>query len=145
MNNIHTLVMGIGDLTWESNKKNLILENISDSYFKLSDKFNFYCSVYQEKDNFKILDYNFNDNSSKCVNKLIGWDIISANILYKKTLKPLKNNKVVIFYDSFLLPIISIYKNIFREIYLIKNSFDKNVIEKIKPDLIFEFRAERFL
>jgi hypothetical protein len=31
------------------------------------------------------------------------------------------------------------------ETYIVKNTFNEELIEKIKPDYIFEFRAERFL
>ena len=52
---------------------------------------------------------------------------------------------MLIFYDSFLLPMLSVYLNMCREVYMSKNSYSPELINVIQPDYIFEFRVERFL
>ena len=137
---------GIGDLTWGCNRKDTILNDISDIYYKFPPDKDFYMTSYMKNNqSFKILDYNLNDISDKYVNNLIDWDLITNNILYKKTDTSQIKKKVVIFYDSLLLSSIGLYKNLFREIFLIKNIFNKRLLKKINPDFIFEFRVERFL
>ena len=92
-----------------------------------------------------ILDYKLND----CTNDLLGqsllWKIISKYILYKKNIESDNNFKVIIFYDSFLLQVLTLYMELFNEVYMIKNIYDNNLIELIKPDYVFQFCVERFL
>jgi len=97
------------------------------------------------KDNrdIRILDYNMEDKTKELEDKLLNWDVLSKNIIYKKNNEMKK--RIIIFYDSFLLNIISLYLEIFYEIYMIKNIYDDKFIDIIKPDYIFEFRVERFL
>jgi len=33
----------------------------------------------------------------------------------------------------------------FEEVYMIKNTYDETLVDKINPDFVFEFRVERFL
>jgi hypothetical protein len=73
-----------------------------------------------------------------------GWEILSKHIIYK-TNSNTNKLKVIIFYDSFLLSIISLYMELFGEVYMIKSVYDNRLIEAIKPDYVFEFRVERFL
>jgi len=145
-NNLSLIDKGIGDLTWDSNKGSLNLEDISDIYYKLPKKYDFYCTKYDntEKD-FQILTKNLVNISLNYKNKSIDWNCISNNILYYNSNKAPINKKVFIFYDSFLLSSICLYKNIFKEIYFIKTVYDNNYINKINPDYVFEFRVERFL
>jgi len=136
----------VGDLTWDINRQDTILNDISDIYYKFPPDIDFYMTTYMKNDqSFKILDYNFNDISDKHVNNVIDWNLVSDNIFYKKTDTFQINKKVVIFYDSFLLSSIGLYKNLFKEIYFIKNSFNSCLLKKINPDFVFEFRVERFL
>ena len=74
---------------------------------------------------------------------MVDWNIVSKYMIYKKN--NLKNFKVIIFYDSFLLNILPLYMELFNEVYMIKNVYSNQLIEMINPDYIFEFRVERFL
>jgi hypothetical protein len=145
-NNLNLIGKGIGDLTWDLNKGSMELEDISDIYYKLPKKYDFYCTKYDntEKD-FQILTNNLVNISLNYKNKIIDWECISKNILYYNNDKYEINKKVLIFHDSFLLYSISLYKNMFKEIYFIKNVYDDTYINKINPDYVFEFRVERFL
>jgi hypothetical protein len=77
--------------------------------------------------------------------KIIDWNILSDYILYRKNDIYNNNLKIIIFYDSFLINIIHLLLNLFREIYFIKDIFNEKYINIINPDYIFEFRVERFL
>lgn len=143
---LSSIGMGIGDLTWESNKKDIILDDISDIYYKMPDKYDFYCKLYNyNEENFRILDNNLTDISIKYKNQMIDWEIVKNSIFYHKSKILCINKKVLFFYDSFLLPCIQLYKNLFNEIYFIKKPFNFADFNKINPDLVFEFRIERFL
>ena len=142
---LHSMGKGIGDLTWESNKGNLLLNDISDIYYSLPEEYNFYMTWYSKNDKrFKILNSQLIDTSDKH-HGWVSWNLISTSILYNKSENAVIDKKVIFFYDSFLLQSIGLYKDIFKELYLIKNVINPNIINKIKPDFIFEFRAERFL
>lgn len=56
-----------------------------------------------------------------------------------------KQYKVLLFYDSFLANVLDLYLKLFKEVYMIKDIYDRKYIEYIKPDYVFEFRVERFL
>lgn len=145
-NSLSLIGKGVGDLSWDSNKGSLVLEDISDIYYKLPKKYDFYCTKYDntEKD-FQILTKNLENISLYYKNTSIDWNCISNNILYYNSNEAKTNKKVLVFYDSFLLSSIGLYKNIFKEIYFIKTVYDNNNINKINPDYVFEFRVERFL
>lgn len=139
---------GVGDLTWDMNKGDLIIDNISDIYYSISNPSytKFYLNIYlQDKDSYQILDIDLNDISSKYYNEKISWDIINIVYLYKKNILYKINKRVIIFYDSFLLAVINLYKDIFKEVFLVKEIFRNDIINKINPDFIIEFRVERFL
>ena len=145
-NSLNLISKGIGDLTWELNKGSLELEDISDIYYQLPKKYDFYCTKYDNKDeDFKILSNNLINISLNYKNRNIDWECISKNILYYNSNKALINKKVLIFYDSFLLSSIGLYKNMFKEIYFIKNIYNDTNINRINPDYVFEFRVERYL
>ena len=135
---------GIGDLTWDINKGNLEV-NTTDKYYNIEPLVDFYLSIYNNDSNYCILDYDLNNISKDWINKLIDWDCVSKNIFYKKNTDYIIKQKVLIFYDSFLLSSIKLYKDIFEEIYLAKTIFNIGLIDKIKPDFIIEARVERFL
>jgi hypothetical protein len=146
VNSLSELHEGLGDLTWETNKGDLILNDISDTYYNIISFPKFYCNIYSNDDNiYSILDYNLTNISDRYYNQVITWDIINKHFLYKKNNIFKINKRVLIFYDSFMLSTINLYKNIFREIYLIKTVFNNNIIVQIKPDFIIECRVERFL
>jgi hypothetical protein len=77
--------------------------------------------------------------------KIVSWEVISKYILYINN-NILKNKyKVLIFYDSFLLSTISLYMELFKEVYMIKSMYNEEIKKLINPDYVFEFRIERFL
>ena len=78
-------------------------------------------------------------------NEFARWDIISKYIIYIKNENINPKIKVLIFYDSFLLHSLQLYFDLFYEIYFIKNVYNIETINLIKPDFVFEFRCERFL
>lgn len=145
VSSLSSLSKGIGDLTWDMNKGELILNDVSDIYYKFENTEDFYLNVYNIENNYLILTYNFKHISDNYIGKLIDWECLSSNIIYKKNTHFLCNKRVVIFYDSFLVSSISLYKNLFEEIFLIKNNFDEELVNKINPDFIIEARVERFL
>jgi hypothetical protein len=136
------LNIGLGDLTWESNKGNQELDNILDTYYYSDELIQIYCQ--NNNQDIVFYDKNLINKSDKIIDKIIDWYIISDHILYKKNNNTI-NKKVIIFYDSFLLSTLSLYLTMFYEVYMIKDVYNTNIIDKINPDLIFEFRVERFL
>lgn len=141
---LKNLSRGIGDLTWDSNLGEQKLDNIYDNYYYSNDILDFYMYyIIKNEKNIRFLDNRLIDNTLSLENQNTTWEIISKYIIYKKN-EDLKY-KVVIFYDSFLLSILPLYLNLFGEIYLVKNIYSNDLIDKIKPDYIFEFRVERFL
>lgn len=138
------LSIGLGDLTWDSNKGDLVVDT-NDTYYTIKPCIKFYAERYNNNDNYQLLDYELNNNSENYVNKIVTWDCISKNLLYKKNKSYFIDKKALIFYDSFLLSTVKLYENIFKEIYLVKNIFKENIIKNIKPDFIIEARVERFL
>lgn len=141
---LSNLQIGIGDLTWESNLGNQILNNITDTYY-YSDDINY---IYMKhtiinNDKIRLLDQSLNDITNNHINSIIIWDLISKYILYKNNEN--KFYTVLIFYDSFLLSTLSLYLDMFKHVYMSKSIYDINLINKIKPDYIFEFKCERFL
>ena len=121
------------------------LQDIQDH--KIENLQLFYCKNYNNDDNnnFRILDTYLNDISKNYYNKIIDWDCVSKNIFYKSNTQFIIDKIIVVFYDSFLLQSLPLYKNIFKEIYFVKSNFNLFIINKINPDFIYEFRIERFL
>jgi hypothetical protein len=142
---LSSLSKGIGDLTWDMNKGYIILNDISDIYYKFDNIEDVYLNVYNSENNYLILNYNFENISNNYVGILIDWKCLSSNILYIKNDNFLYNKRVIIFYDSFLVSSLSLYKTLFKELFLIKNCFNLKLINKINPDFIIEARIERFL
>jgi hypothetical protein len=144
------LNMGIGDLTWEINLGDQILESRNDTYYFTDESetlFNF--NSHRLKNSpykgLTILTYDLLDETSLHTGVKMDWNLVSKYIIH--TLNPgnTLKKKVVIFYDSFLLSSLGLWMNLFRDVYFIKNTFDPELVEKIKPDYILEFRVERFL
>jgi hypothetical protein len=137
---------GIGDLLWENNLGDQIVENKMDTFYYSEDNNYLYCKyVITKNGEIRILNKNLQDINEEIQGSVLSWDIISNNILYKKDNKCINKNKVIIFYDSFLLSTLSLYLELFEEIYMVKSIYDVNLINIIIPDYIFEFRVERFL
>lgn len=148
VNSLNLLNKALGDLTWDSNLGDQKLLDITDDYYYTNNFDDFYC-YYKINTNssirFLLFDNDkLNDNTELIENLIVDWNIISKYIIYNKNICENKL-KVIIFYDSFLLSILSLYITIFHEIYLIKNTYSEKLIDIIKPDYVFEFRVERFL
>jgi len=138
------LCRGVGDLTWETNLGNQLLNDINDKYYYSNDMLDFYIYyIIKNENSIRFLDYDLNDNTLSLENQNTSWDIISKYVIYKKNENC--KHKVLIFYDSFLLSTIPLYLNLFNEVYLAKTLYNNNLINLIKPEYVFEFRVERFL
>jgi hypothetical protein len=141
---LSSLNIGIGDLTWGYNLGNQQLDFKNDNYYYSDDIEDFYMK-YTIKNNDKYIFYNYEleNKNEELENKIVDWNIISKYIIYKNNID--KKNKVIIFYDSFLLSILPLYMELFKDVYMIKNIYNNELIDLIKPDYVFEFRVERFL
>jgi hypothetical protein len=141
---LSSLNIGIGDLTWGCNLGNQQLDFKNDNYYYSDDIEDFYMK-YTIKNNDKYIFYNYEleNKNEELENKIVDWNIISKYIIYKNNID--KKNKVIIFYDSFLLSILPLYMELFKDVYMIKNIYNNELIDLIKPDYVFEFRVERFL
>jgi hypothetical protein len=143
-----SLNQGIGDLTWSQNLGDQHLDNTRDNYYFTNDFECFYNKYVIKNDNeIRFLNYELIDETMTLENRneFAHWNIISKYIIYKKNNNSLPKIKVIVFYDSFLLNILPLYLELFYEIYMIKEVYDSKFINLIKPDYVFEFRAERFL
>ena len=139
------LNLGLGDLLWKENLGEQIIQNITDTFYYSNDIKYIYCAhIIQINDNLRILDKNLNDKNNEMQSGVLSWDVLSNYILFQKNIS---NNKlkVLIFYDSFLTSILSLYLELFEEVYMSKSVYDNTLIEIINPDYVFEFRVERFL
>ena len=146
LNNVELslLNLGIGDLTWSHNLGNQVLEDKKDNYYYSDDIQYFYLRYVIKKDNeYVFYDYGLINKTDELDNKVVTWDEISKYIIYKKNV--LRKHKAIIFYDSFLLNTISLYMELFYEVYMVKNCYNNHLINVINPDYVFEFRIERFL
>jgi hypothetical protein len=140
------LGLAIGDLTWPSNLGNQHLDDINDTYHFSNDIMPFYNSYkIQNNSNIRFLNYDLIDKTQELeINQeFLNWNIISKYIIYKNT----NNNscKILIFYDSFLTNTLPLYFDLFENIYFVKNVYDNNIINKIKPNYVFQFMVERHL
>jgi hypothetical protein len=139
---------GIGDLTWYQNLGEQELDNALDNYYFTNDFESFYNKyLVKNEREIRFLNYELIDETLilENTNKIADWNVISKYIIYKKNSNSLPKMKALVFYDSFLLNILPLYLDLFYEIYMIKEIFNTKFINLIKPDYVFEFRAERFL
>jgi hypothetical protein len=139
---------GLGDLTWSQNLGNQTLTETEDILFMSDDIDQIYIThEFAKNDTIRLLlfkqDHILDDTDNHLGEKL-DWMIVSKYILHKYNARSPKY-KVVIFYDSFLLSTLSLYLNMTSEVYMIKSTFNKNLVQYLKPDYVFEFRVERFL
>jgi hypothetical protein len=150
------LKLGIGDLLFKENIGDLVINNKDDIYYYSEDIPYFYTKylidnneklIYNNSkiffikaENNKVVDY-----TKKLVGNYATWDIISKYIIFVENESIKNNNKILIFYDSFLLHSIQLYFNLFKYTFFSKTCFSDEIIEILKPDYIFEFRVERFL
>ena len=140
------LQLGLGDLTWETNLGDQFIENTVDTYYH-SDDIELIFPKYEIKtnDKIKILDYELNDCTEKLIGSPVNWDVVSNYIIHSKNDTVEVKKKFLIFYDSFLLSSLTLWMLTFYDVYFVKSNFNEEVIKKINPDYIFEFRVERFL
>lgn len=142
---LSSLCVGIGDLTWGNNLGNQTLDDKQDTYYYSDDFEQFYMKhIIKNNGQYIFYNYKIEDKTHELENALVDWNVMSSYIIYKNNNYETKN-KVVIFYDSFLLSILPLYMSLFNEVYMIKNIYDNNLINLINPDYVFEFRVERFL
>jgi len=142
---LNTLPYGIGDLTWESNVGNQVLNNTTDNFYYHKDINCFYC-IYKitNESNIRFLNKEFIDQTKNLEGNIVDWNIISEytiNVKHNDKI-PLK---IIIFYDSFLLHSLALYFTLFNDVYFIKDVYSVDKINLINPDYVFEFRVERFL
>jgi hypothetical protein len=149
VDNLTSLGIGCGDLTWDFNLGDQILESQKDIYYEIIDSEQLYTKYLfndsSEIKTFEYIDNSIIDKTDENMNKIIDWHVISKYILFKQNINCDNNLKVVIFYDSFLCRTLQLYMNLFYEVYFAKACFDINIVNIINPDYIFEFRVERFL
>lgn len=143
--NLMDLQIGIGDLLWEQNLGNQVVDNCIDTFYYSSDVEYIYCKhTIQINDTLRVLNSNLIDQNHILIGSVIDWNILSNYILYQKN-NTTNKMKVVIFYDSFLIALLRLYLDLFEEVYMIKDIYRKDIIHYLKPDYVFEFRVERFL
>jgi hypothetical protein len=151
VNDLSSLGLGIGDLTWSTNLGDQTLETTKDTYYEIIGSEQLYSKyVLNMTSEIKLVDFDYANNNvidktSENIYKTLDWNIISKYSLFKKNTNANNKYKVVIFYDSFLCSTLQLYMNLFYEIYCIKSVFNIYTINIINPDYVFEFRAERFL
>ena len=139
------LTIGIGDLTWDSNRGSIALDSTADVYFKSDTVESLYMTYKIAVDGpIRLLGPTLEDITETHVGATLDWSIVSPCILFKKNPGGV-SKKVLIFYDSFLCSTLSLYLNLFAATYMAKTIYDPVLVDKINPDLVFEFRVERFL
>ena len=121
------------------------IDDKNDNFYFSEDLFYFYnIYIIQNESNIRFLNYKLNDDTQLLEGTNAHWNIISKYIIYVKNENKIPL-KIVVFYDSFLLNVLSLYFDLFNEIYFIKNVYSNDLIQLINPDYVFEFRLERFL
>ena len=151
INNLQSLQLGLGDLTWDINKGDLKLNNINDVYYTINQNFPFYCKLKitnplnVENVNINILNGLLDNVTDQYLNNIITWQILSDNIIESKNNNNGNNIKVLIFYDSFLIQIVPLIMKTFKHCFFSKTNINYNLIDKINPNFVLEFRVERFL
>ena len=144
--NLLDLPYGIGDLLWPQNLGNQNVDEKIDSFYYSEEISHIYMKYIIKSDkSLRILNRNLVDITDVLENKIVEWKIISTYILFNNNKFCLNKYKVIIFYDSFLLSTLSLYLELFEEVYMIKSVYENEIINLIKPDFVFEFRVERFL
>jgi hypothetical protein len=145
VSSLSELNIGIGDLTWGSNRGSISLAGTDDVFFKSDTVDSLYMTYKIAVDgSIRLLGSKLEDITEKYAGATLDWSVVSECILYKKNSNGVAK-KVLIFYDSLLCSTLSLYINLFTEIYMVKNIFNPALVDKINPDLVFEFRVERFL
>ena len=140
------LGIGIGDLTWPLNCGSTIIADTSDVYFYSDTAVaeSPYMKYRVGAGSIRLLTSALEDITDSYNGKLLDWPILSSCILFIRNAGAI-GKRVLIFYDSFLISTMSLYMNIFNETYMAKKIYDPALVDLVKPDYVFEFRAERFL
>ena len=145
---LSSLQLGIGDLTWQTNCGDLILQDISDNYYYSTDIIEFYCKYKIQKDNkfdMKFYDHENNNKTEELIDTIVSWNTLSTYIITTKHDKVNNKFKVLIFYDSFLLSTMVLYMETFYECIFIKRPYSIDLVNKNHSDYILEYKVERFL
>jgi hypothetical protein len=148
VSSLHNTGSGLGDLMWVTNLGNQTLLNTSDNFYYCNELPEIYLKYKITNDShlrlMSLENKTIVDKTQLYIDKIITWPSLSSHFIYKKNDgKP--KYKCLIFYDSFLLSTLSLYLELFEDMYLAKSAFHKELIDVINPDFIFEFRIERFL
>lgn len=134
-----------GDLLNRYNIGNNVVKLFYEDVYFTSDDLCFINKIFYKTHDFILYDSSLNNVSENFINKKIIWDDFKKFIIYSKNLNSKVNLKVLILHDSFLASTIKLYHNIFRYTYSIRHKFSQELIDFLKPDLIFELKIERFL
>jgi hypothetical protein len=151
VDNLTSLQLGLGDLTWDTNKLDLVLNNISDIYYISEHNFPFYCKLkilnplIIDDINIKILNTSLENITSNYLDSVITWNILSETIISSVCNNIDNNLKILIFYDSFLVSIIPLIMKTFKYCFFSKSHVNQTIVDNVNPDYILEFRIERFL
>ena len=141
------LNLGLGDLLWKTNLGEQIVKDCSDIFYYCDEiEYIYHVHKIENEDKIRILSKSLTDETEKLhlLGAIIDWNILSNFILYQKN--DCNNKlKVLIFYDSFLSSLLSLYLELFHEVFMIKEIYNNDIINIVKPDYVFEFRVERFL
>ena len=138
------LQLGIGDLLWETNLGDQYVEDHTDNFYYSDDIEYIYCKhKIQENDKLRILSKDLNDETNKLIGRNVSWEILSTYILHKKNI--CKNKlKVLIFYDSFLTSSLSLYLDLFEEVYMVKEIYNNNIINTKNQILFLNLELKDF-
>ena len=135
-----------GDLLNPLNLGDMIRFCCNETRYKIIENQSYILNtILHSEDNIKIFNYELVDITQQFIGQPITWDIISNNIFYYNNPNITFKFRSVIFHDSFLLNLQRLYINTLSETYFIKDSLNIDLINKINPDYIMEFRVERFL
>jgi hypothetical protein len=146
---LNKLPFAIGDLTQKINLGNQVLKSIEDTFY-FSNDFEVIYNKYNitSDGHLRFLDYELNDKTNE-LKTFLHWEIISNYIIHSSANDTNKFKKILVFYDSFLLNILRLYIETFNNsgfnVYFSKTIYNNELINKINPDYVFEFRVERFL
>uniref|UniRef100_A0A6C0IB80 Uncharacterized protein n=1 Tax=viral metagenome TaxID=1070528 RepID=A0A6C0IB80_9ZZZZ len=145
LSSLCNLGLGLGDLTWPQNKQDLMIPSREDTYYYTNDLFPFYCrKLYNSTEiTINILNYKLENITED--DKIIDWNTLSKDVVLSVNEKCTNNLNVIIFYDSFLIHIIPLLMKTFKRCHFCKCTINTHLINKINPDLILNFKVERFL
>jgi hypothetical protein len=147
VNALSDLKLEMGDLAWIANLGNQQIDSTKDNFFYSEEVEIIFCKrVVSDEGKMRVLTKELKDITKDVEGQRVEWNnILSPYILFQRNEESEINKKVIIFYDSFLVNTLSLYLEMFREVFLIKTEFQGHYVDIINPDYVIEFRAERFL